>query len=187
VVDLRAIRTKVFVHVNLRTINPCSRVERPLSIPICVPVMSSYSAKIFSGYQASENRPVSTLQEDNGCATAKFEPVWTLPFGRTTVPMNESKRLTHYMTVSSIAFRRNLRLSPAPAHAQAHGIRLHRLYLLVFHRRNDLNRFLRSVLHPRLPRNNCFGAAGFVNLKHVQSRTYGSNGNRVFGQAIEMH
>jgi len=110
------------VHVNLRTINPCSRVERPLSIPICVPVMSSYSAKIFSGYQPSENRPVSTLQEDNGCATAKFEPVWTLPFGRTTVPMNESKRLTHYMTVSSIAFRRNLRLSPAPAHAQARGI-----------------------------------------------------------------
>jgi hypothetical protein len=51
----------VFVHVNLRTINPCSRVERPLSIPICVPVMSPHSVKVFSGYQAFKNGPVSTL------------------------------------------------------------------------------------------------------------------------------
>jgi hypothetical protein len=35
--------------------------------------------------------------------------------------MNKSKRLTHYMTVSPIAFRHNLRLSPTPAHAQPRG------------------------------------------------------------------
>ena len=111
------------MHVNLRTINPCSRVGRPPSTPSFVPVMFPYFVKIFSGYEAFENRPVSTLHEDNSCTTANFEPVWTLPLGRTTVRMNESKRLTHYMTVSPIAFRHNLRLSAAPAHAQARGIR----------------------------------------------------------------
>jgi hypothetical protein len=40
VVNLRPIRTEVFVHVNLRTVNPSNRVGRPLSILICVPVMS---------------------------------------------------------------------------------------------------------------------------------------------------
>jgi len=40
--------------------------------------MSAYSVKIFSGYEAFENRPVSTLQEDNGSTKAKFEFVWTL-------------------------------------------------------------------------------------------------------------
>lgn len=49
VVNLRPIRTEVFVHLNLRTVNPCNRVGRPLSILICVPVMSPYSVKIFSG------------------------------------------------------------------------------------------------------------------------------------------
>jgi hypothetical protein len=49
-VNLRPIRTEVFVHLNLRTVNPCNRVGRPLSIFICVPVMSPYSVKIFSGY-----------------------------------------------------------------------------------------------------------------------------------------
>jgi hypothetical protein len=38
VVNLRPIRTGVFVHVNLRTINPCSCVRRPLSSRIYVPV-----------------------------------------------------------------------------------------------------------------------------------------------------
>jgi hypothetical protein len=114
VVDLLPARTEVFVHVNFRTINPWSRVRRPLSIPICAPVMSPYSGKIFSGYQAFENRPVLTLQEDNGHTTAKFESVWILPFGRTTMTMNESERLTHYMPVSPIAFRHNLRLLTAP-------------------------------------------------------------------------
>jgi hypothetical protein len=61
VVNLRPMRTEVFVHLNSRTINPCSRVERPLFIPIYVPVMSPYSVKVFSGYQAFENRSVSTL------------------------------------------------------------------------------------------------------------------------------
>ena len=61
VVNLRPMRTEVFVHLNLRTVNPCNRVGRPLSILICVPVMSPYSAKIFSGYYAFENRPASTL------------------------------------------------------------------------------------------------------------------------------
>jgi hypothetical protein len=41
--------------------------------------------------------------------------------------MNESKRLTHYMTVSAIGFHHNLRLSTAPAHAQARGIRTYLL------------------------------------------------------------
>jgi hypothetical protein len=50
VVNLRPIRTEVFVHLNLRTVNPCNRVGRPLSILICVPVMSPYSVKVFSGY-----------------------------------------------------------------------------------------------------------------------------------------
>ena len=50
VVNLRPIRTEVFVHLNLRTVNPCNRVGRPLSIVIRVPVMSAYSVKIFSGY-----------------------------------------------------------------------------------------------------------------------------------------
>ena len=50
VVNLHPIRTEVFVHLNSRTVNPCIRVERPLLIPIYVPVMSSYSVKIFSGY-----------------------------------------------------------------------------------------------------------------------------------------
>ena len=116
VLGLRPTRTKTFVHVNFRTINPCSRVKRFLAIPIYVPVMSPYSVKIFSRYEAFENCPVSTLQEDNGCITAKFESVWTL-CGGTTVAMNESKRLTHYITVSRIAFRHNPCLSPAPAHA----------------------------------------------------------------------
>jgi len=80
--------------------------------------MSAHPLKIFSGYLAFENRPVSTLQEDNGCIAAKFESIWTLQ-GATNVPMNVSKRLTHHMTVSPIAFRRNLRFSTAPAHAQA--------------------------------------------------------------------
>ena len=61
VVNLRPIRTEVFVHLNLCTVNPCNRVGRPLSILICVPVMSSYSVKIFSGYKAFENRSVSTF------------------------------------------------------------------------------------------------------------------------------
>jgi hypothetical protein len=47
--------------------------------------------------------------------------------------MNKSKRLTHYMTVSPIAFRHNLRLSPTPAHAQPRGIRTYRREPLVFH------------------------------------------------------
>ena len=58
VVNLGPIRTEVFVHVNVRTFNPCSRVEPPLSIPTDEPVMSPYSFKIFSGYQALENRTV---------------------------------------------------------------------------------------------------------------------------------
>ena len=49
------------MHVNLRTINPSSRVKFSLSTAIYVPVMFPYSVKIFSGYQALENRPVSTL------------------------------------------------------------------------------------------------------------------------------
>src|SRR5215831_16423594 len=55
----------------------------------------------------------------------KFESVWTL-LGGAAVAMNKSKRLTHYVTVSPIAFRHNLRLSPAPAHAQPRGIRTYR-------------------------------------------------------------
>jgi hypothetical protein len=47
--------------------------------------------------------------------------------------MNKSKRLTHYMTVSPIAFRHNLRLSPTPAHAQPRGIRTYRREPLAFH------------------------------------------------------
>jgi hypothetical protein len=50
VVNLRPIRTEVFVHLNLRTVNPCNRVGRPLPILICVPMMSPYSVKILSGY-----------------------------------------------------------------------------------------------------------------------------------------
>jgi hypothetical protein len=61
VVNLHPIRTEMFVHLNLRTVNPCNRVGRPLSILICVPVLSPYSVKIFSGHYAFENRPVSTL------------------------------------------------------------------------------------------------------------------------------
>jgi len=52
----------------------------------------------------------------------KFEAVWTL-LGGAAVAMNKSKRLTHFMTVPPIAFRDNLRLSPAPAYAQPRGIR----------------------------------------------------------------
>jgi len=67
------------VHVNLRTINPCSRVERPLSIPICVPVMSPPSVKVFSGYQAFKNRPVSTLSEEQlPAACQQFVPSFGL-------------------------------------------------------------------------------------------------------------
>jgi RNA-directed DNA polymerase len=50
VVDVRPIGTEVFVHLTLRTVNPCNRVGRPFSILINVPVMSPYSVKIFSGY-----------------------------------------------------------------------------------------------------------------------------------------
>jgi len=60
-VNLRPIGTEVFVHLNLRAFNPCNHVGRPLSIFICVSVMSPYSVKIFSRYLAFENRPVSTL------------------------------------------------------------------------------------------------------------------------------
>ena len=49
------------MHVYGHTSNPCSRVKRPLSTPIYVPVMFPYSVKIFSGYEAFENRPVSAL------------------------------------------------------------------------------------------------------------------------------
>jgi hypothetical protein len=84
------------------------------------------------GILALENRPVSTLYEDNRCTATKFESVWTLR-GGATVAMNKSKRLTHYMTVSPIAFRHNLRLSPTPAHAQPRGIRTYRREPLVFH------------------------------------------------------
>jgi hypothetical protein len=85
-------------------------------------VMTPYSVKIFSGYEAFENRPVSTLKENNRHTTAKFEFVWTLRPAR-TVPMNVKKGLTHNMTVSPTGFRRNLCLLPAPAHAQARGVR----------------------------------------------------------------
>ena len=85
--------------------------------------MTPYSVEIFSGDEAFENGPVLTLQEDSSRTTAEFESVWILPSGRTRVPMNESKGLTHYMTVSSIAFRHNLRLPPATAHARARGVR----------------------------------------------------------------
>ena len=123
VVNLGPFRTEVFVRANFRTINPCNRAEPPPSIRTHVPVMSAHPLKIFSGYLAFENRPVSTLQEDNGCIAAKFESIWTLQ-GATNVPMNVSKRLAHHMmTVSPIAFCRNLRLSTAPAHAQARGVR----------------------------------------------------------------
>jgi hypothetical protein len=81
-------------------------------------MVTLYSVKIFSGYEAFENRPVSTIQEDNGRTTAKLESVWTLSSGRTSVPMNESKSLTHNVTVSPTGFRRNLCLSTAPAHTQ---------------------------------------------------------------------
>ena len=64
---------------------------------------------------------------------AKFESVWTLQRA-TNVPMNESERLTHYMTVSAITFRHNLCLPTAPAHAQARGVRPYRHYLPVCHR-----------------------------------------------------
>ena len=60
----------------------------------------------------------------NGCTTANSESVWTLQ-GAANVPVNVSKRLTHYMTVVD-RFRHNLRLSPAPAHAQARGVRPYR-------------------------------------------------------------
>src|SRR5215472_11668370 len=39
--------------------------------------------------------------------TAKCESVWTFPSDAPGT-MNESKRLTHYMTVAPIAFRHNL-------------------------------------------------------------------------------
>jgi hypothetical protein len=55
--------------------------------------MTPYLLKIFSEYEAIENSPVLTLQEDNR-RTTKFESVWTHPYGRTSVSMNESKRLT---------------------------------------------------------------------------------------------
>jgi len=123
VVNLGPIRTEVFVHANFRTINPCNRAEPPPSIRTHVPVMSPHPLKIFSRYLAFENRPVLTLQEDNGCSPVKCESIWTLQ-GATNVPMNVSKRLAHHMmTVSPIAFCRNLRLSTAPAHAQARGVR----------------------------------------------------------------
>ena len=71
------------------------------------------------------------MPNDHNCCTAtKFESDWTLR-GGATVAMNKSKRLTHYMAVSAIAFRHNLRLSPTPAHAQPRGIRRESL---VFHR-----------------------------------------------------
>jgi hypothetical protein len=35
-----------------------------------------------------------------------------------------------------------------------------------------------------LPRNNCFWGGGIRNLEHAQSSTYGSYGNRVFGQSL---
>jgi hypothetical protein len=74
-------------------------------------MVTLYSVKIFSGYEAFENRPVSTIQEDNGRTTVKLESVWTLSSGRTSVPMNESKSLTHNVTVSPIGvifvFRRH--------------------------------------------------------------------------------
>jgi hypothetical protein len=116
-------RTEVFVHENFTAINPCSRVERLPSVLTNEPVKSPYSFKIFSGYQAFENAPVSTFQENNRCTTAKFEFVWTFQGATNSVPMNVPKRLTHHMTVSPIGFCRNLRLSPAPAHAQAREIR----------------------------------------------------------------
>ena len=143
--------------------------------------MSSYSVKIFSGYKTLENRLVSTLQEDNGCTTAKFEFVWPL-HRATTVPMNESKRPTQHMTVSPIAFRHSLRFPTAPTHAQARGVRP---YLLVFHRHNDLNpsgypRFtdefastdlgVSCIVHPRLPRNNCLRAMAFLVLGVINIR-----------------
>ena len=58
--------------------------------------------------------------------------------------MDEAKKLTHYMTVSPIAFCRNLRLPTAPAHAQARGIRPYRPNLLAFHR------FLRFYSRPSI-------------------------------------
>jgi hypothetical protein len=58
--------------------------------------------------------------------------------------MDEAKRLTHYMTVSPIAFRSNLCLSPTSAHTQARGIRPYRPYLLVVHR------FLRFCSRPSI-------------------------------------
>jgi hypothetical protein len=44
----------------------------------------------------------------------RFEAIDTTGFPKQET-MNKSKRPTHYMTVSPIAFRHNLRLSPAPA------------------------------------------------------------------------
>jgi hypothetical protein len=73
-----------------------------------------------------------TEKYTESCTATKFESVWTL-LGGAHAAMNKSKRLADYMTVSAIAFRHNLRLSPTPAHAPPRGIRTYRCEPLVFH------------------------------------------------------
>src|SRR5215469_12853132 len=67
--------------------------------------------------------------------------------------MNESKRLTHYMTVSPITFRHNLRLPTATAHAQARRVRRD---LLVLHHFFPL---LQGTIAPRAL-STCLWASG---------------------------
>jgi len=57
VVNLRPTRREVFVHVNFRAINPRSRIERPLSVPICVPVMPRTLSKSFRDTKHSRTVP----------------------------------------------------------------------------------------------------------------------------------
>jgi len=113
VVNLPATRTEVFVHANVRTINPCNPAEPAPSIRTYVPVMSPHLSKSFRDTRHSRIVPSRRSRKITAVTTTKCESVWTLQ-GATNVPMNISKRLTHYITVSSIAFRRNLRLPTAP-------------------------------------------------------------------------
>jgi hypothetical protein len=80
-----------------------------LPVPKCRPRNESQS----SG-KSSSTRRVAIRRRSRKPPRTEF---------RTRCNSNASKTLTHYMAVSPIAFRHNLRLPAAPAHAQARGVR----------------------------------------------------------------
>jgi len=91
----------------------------PFSCLTCVKLGQSFLtlSKSFRDTRHSTTLPSRRSREITAAPRRSLNLFGPFPSDAPLVPMNVSKRLTHYMALSPIAFRHNLRLPIAPARA----------------------------------------------------------------------